>query len=89
MKCPNCETENEDSAKFCRTCGINLQETYTFEEKKEETKYVTTVENINDREYNRNNSNNTYNETSNSSSSWWVCCICLIGIFIIFAIFSH
>lgn len=36
MKCPNCETENEDSAKFCRTCGINLQENYTFEEKKEE-----------------------------------------------------
>src|SRR5262245_17864276 len=25
MKCPNCNTENSDSAKFCSNCGFALQ----------------------------------------------------------------
>ena len=35
MKCPNCDTVNEDNAKFCKTCGINLQVDHTFEENNE------------------------------------------------------
>ena len=39
MKCPNCETVNEDNAKFCRTCGINLEDVLSFEENEDETEY--------------------------------------------------
>ena len=26
MKCPKCETENQDGAKFCRSCGNPLEQ---------------------------------------------------------------
>ena len=35
MKCPNCDTYNPDNAKFCRTCGINLQDNDIFEKEEE------------------------------------------------------
>mgnify|MGYP003300477395 CR=1 FL=1 len=85
MKCPNCDTENPDNAKFCRTCGINLQEGNTFEENEVEEKIHTpTVDNnVN---YHQNKTNNG---NSRRSSDWWLCCVCLFAIFIVFAIFAH
>jgi len=86
MKCPNCDTENLDEAKFCRTCGINLQEENTFEENgREEQTYVPTVDN----NVNYNQQNNTNTGNSGGSSDWWLCCVCLVAIFIVFAIFGH
>ena len=86
MKCPNCDTVNEDNAKFCKTCGINLQVDHTFEENNEKEKIHTpTVENnVNYQQ----SSNNTNTNNNGGSSDWWICCICLVAIFIVFAIFS-
>ena len=86
MKCPNCDTENPDNAKFCKTCGINLQENHIFEENEEEKTHTPTVEtNVN---YHQNNTTNNSGNNS-GSSDWWLCCICLVAIFIVFAIFAH
>ncbi len=82
MKCPNCDTFNEENAKFCKTCGINLQDAPTFEESSEET-HTPTVEN------NVSYQQNTTNNNSGGSSDWWMCCVCLVAIFIVFAIFGH
>lgn len=81
MKCPNCETVNEDNAKFCRTCGINLEDVLSFEENEDET-HIPTVEN--EVNYQQNNTND-----NGGGSSDWLCCVCLIAIFIVFAIFGH
>lgn len=84
MKCPNCDTLNPDNAKFCKTCGINLQESHIFEENiAEEKTHTPTVEsNANYQQTNTNSGNNS------GSSDWLMCCVCLIAIFIVFAIIS-
>ena len=87
MRCPNCETENPDNAKFCKTCGINLQETNTFVENEEVNTYTPTVEN--NANYQQNNTTTSTNTQNKGDSDWWICCICLVGIFIVFAIFGH
>ena len=82
MKCPNCDTVNPDDAKFCRTCGINLQESI-FDDGEEEIVHTPTVENnVNYQQTNSNTGNN------NGSSDWGLCCACLFIIFIIFALIS-
>lgn len=82
MKCPNCDTYNPDNAKFCRTCGINLQDNDIFE-KEEEKVHTPTV--VSDSNYRKS----TTNTKSNGGSSDWVsCCICLVVIFIVFALIS-
>lgn len=83
MKCPNCDTYNPDNAKFCRTCGINLQENDIFEENEEKITYTPTVEsNTNYQQTNTNTGNNK------GSSDWGLCCACLFVIFIVFALIS-
>lgn len=83
MKCPNCDTVNPDDAKFCRTCGINLQEDNIFDDGEEEIVHTPTVENnVNYQQTNSNTGNN------NVSSDWGLCCACLFIIFIIFALIS-
>ena len=32
MRCPNCDSENNDSAKFCKKCGTSLEKKVTSHE---------------------------------------------------------
>lgn len=82
MKCPNCDTYNPDNAKFCRTCGINLQENDIFE-KEEEKVHTPTV--VSDANYRKSTTNT---KSNGGSSDWESCCICLVVIFIVFALIS-
>ena len=82
MKCPNCDTYNPDNAKFCRTCGINLQENDIFE-KEEEKVHTPTVGS--DSNYRKSTTNT---KSNGGSSDWASCCICLVVIFIVFALIS-
>lgn len=45
MKCPNCDRINENNAKFCKTCGINLQEKNIEENKETNNINIPTIEN--------------------------------------------
>lgn len=78
MKCPNCDTVNEENAKFCKTCGINLQDAPVFEENDDETNAP-----VVDKKVKTTKINN-----KGDSSDWWMCCICVAAIFIIFVLIS-
>ena len=82
MKCPNCNAQNPDNAKFCRTCGINLQENDIFEKDEEKIHTPTVGSDVNYQQTKTNTGNNK------GSSDWGLCCACLFIIFIVFALIS-
>ena len=86
MYCNNCGTYNPEGAKFCKNCGHELNKKAEYVEKPIQSSEVKrpTVENTNQYQQPPTSDNN-----NSGSSSWLSCCVCLIGLFIIFAIFSH
>lgn len=81
MKCPNCGRTNENNTKFCKTCGINLEENVNKETNKINN---TTIENKTE---NKLNITEIENKTKSSLYSWRLCCSgCIIVVSIIIII---
>jgi len=59
MNCPNCNTELNDNAKFCKNCGEKILT--TVEEKQEKEKIIKKEEIVNNTQKNNNNNNNQTN----------------------------
>ena len=79
MKCTNCDTINPDNARFCRNCGMDLQENDIPDE---EVVHVATIEDDDYRQANTSSGND------GGSSTLIACCVIVVIIFIAFAIFS-
>lgn len=81
MKCPNCGRTNANNAKFCNTCGINLEKNVNKETNKINN---STIENKTE---NKINIQSIENENKKSSDLWCLCCSgCIIVISIIITI---